>query len=107
MTKSFIKPWDIIVFITIIISFNLISMMYELALANFKLLWDNPIIPYRSLTEVTLIVTSHRLYRDIDLPLAGMDELIQTSTDLKPGFDRPQLGFFRAGVDAWKWSKLL
>ena len=24
-----------------------------------------------------------------------MDELIQTSTDLKPGFDRPQFGIFQ------------
>ena len=48
-------------------------------------------------------VASQWLYSDIDLPLAGMDELVQTTTGLKPGYDRSIFGILRVGVvEAWK-----
>jgi len=48
-------------------------------------------------------VASQWLYSDIDLPLAGMDELIQTITASKPGYDRSIFGILRVGVEVWKW----
>ena len=37
---------------------------------------------------------SQWLYNDIHLPLSGMDELIQTTTDVKSGLDRPRFWDF-------------